>query len=111
MRTTRRTKLAVILGERPGRDPSRSNPAMPKVRNRLRQRDTFLGVILIAAAICLSCWPSAANSTIRAGSNTRAGSDRLRDHCSKAARVRICITDVFAPSFLAFDREDSPWQR
>src|SRR5690348_4103004 len=83
--TTRRTKLAVILGERPGRDASRSNPAMPKVRNRLRHRDTFLGVIFIAAAICLSCRPSAANSTIRARSTTRAGSDRLRAHCSKAA--------------------------
>jgi hypothetical protein len=85
MRTTRRAQLAVILGARPGREASRSNPAMPKVKNRLRQPDTFLGVIFIAAAICLSCRPSAANSTIRARSTTRAASDRLRAHCSKVA--------------------------
>ena len=85
MRTIRRAKLAVILGVRPGRKASRSNPAMPKVRNRLRQRDTFLGVIFIAQAICLSCRPSAANRTIRARSTIRAGSDRLRAHCSKVA--------------------------
>ena len=58
---------------------------MPKVRNRLRQRDTFFGVIFMPTAISLSCRPSAANSTIRARSTTRAGSDRLRAHCSKAA--------------------------
>ena len=86
MRTTRRMKRALILGVRPGRDASRSNPAMPTARNRLRQRDTFLGVIFIAAATSLSCRPSAANSTIRARSTTRAGSDRLRARCSKAAR-------------------------
>src|SRR5271157_2203731 len=60
-------------------------PAMPRVRNRLRQRDAFLDVIFMAAAICLSCRPSAANSTIRARSTTRAGSERLRAHCCKAA--------------------------
>src|SRR6266567_6431293 len=84
--TPRRTKLAVSLGERPGRDASCCNPAKPKVRSRLRHRDTFLGVIFIAAAIRLSCRPPAANSTIRARSTTRAGSDRLRAHCSKMAR-------------------------
>jgi hypothetical protein len=59
---------------------------MPKVRNRFRHRDTFFGVIFIRAAICMSCWPSPANSTMRARSTTRAGSDRLRARCSKVAR-------------------------
>jgi hypothetical protein len=44
-----------------------------------------LVVIFIAAAICLSCRPWAANKTIRARATTRSGSDRLRAHCSKAA--------------------------
>jgi hypothetical protein len=49
-------------------------------------RGTFLGVIFIVVAISLSCRPSAANSTMRARSTARAGSDRLRVRCSKAAR-------------------------
>src|SRR5438552_19132841 len=64
MRTTRRMKRALILGVRQGRDTSRSNPAMPKARNRLSQRDKFMGVIFIAAESPLSCTPSAAIWTI-----------------------------------------------
>src|SRR5215831_333936 len=44
MFTTRRTTLAVMVGVRPGRGASCCKPTMPKVRKRLRQRDTFLGV-------------------------------------------------------------------
>jgi hypothetical protein len=86
MFTNRRTKLAVICGVRPARGASRSKPARPKVRKRLRQRDTFLGVIFRMAAISLSCRASAANSTIRARSTTRAGSARVRTCCCKATR-------------------------
>ena len=64
MRTTRRAEKAVILGVRPGREASRFNPTMPRVRNRLRQRDTFLVITFSARAICLSCRPSAAVTAV-----------------------------------------------
>jgi hypothetical protein len=63
--TTRRIKWAVMVGVRPGRGASSSNPAMPKLRKRFRQRDTFFGVIFEITAISLSRRPSAANKTIR----------------------------------------------
>ena len=77
MVTTRLVRRAPILGLRPVRGASVSNPATPNVRKRLRHRETFFGVTAIAEAISLSCWPEAANNTIRARSATRTGRDRL----------------------------------
>jgi hypothetical protein len=75
MRFVRR---APILRLRPGRGASFSNPAMPSARKRLRQRETFFGVMAMRVAISLSCWPEAANNTMRARSATRTERDRLR---------------------------------
>ena len=55
MVTTRFRKRAPILGLRRGLDASFSNPATPSARKRLRQRETFLGVMAMSAAISLSC--------------------------------------------------------
>ena len=52
-------------------------PGTPSARKRLRQRETFFGVIAIPA-ISLSGWPEAANNKMRARSATRTGTDRLR---------------------------------
>jgi len=57
----------------PGRGASFSNPATPSVRKRFRHRETFFGVMAMTAAISLSCWPEAANNTMRARSATRTG--------------------------------------
>ena len=84
--TTRFLKRGPILGLRPGRGASFSNPATPRVRKRLRQRETFFGVIAMRAAISLSCWPEAANNTMRARSPTRTGRDRLRVWDSRIVR-------------------------
>ena len=53
--TTRWVRRAPILRFRPGRGASFSNPAMPSARKRLRQRETFFGVMAMRAAISLSC--------------------------------------------------------
>ena len=84
--TTRFVRRAPMVGLRPDRGASFSNPAMPRTRKRLRQRETFFGVIAIRAAISLSCWPEAASNTMRARSATRTGSDRLRAWDSNTVR-------------------------
>ena len=63
-------------------DVAVSGPA----RKRLRQRETFFGVMAMLAAISLSCWPEAANNTMRARSATRTGRDRLRAWDSSTVR-------------------------
>jgi hypothetical protein len=78
MVTTRMVRRAPMVGLRPGRGASFCNPGTPSARKRLRQRETFFGVIAIPAAISLSGWPEAANHTMRARSTTRTGRDRLR---------------------------------
>jgi hypothetical protein len=78
MATTRLVRRAPIVGLRPGRGASFCNPGTPSARKRLRQRETFFGVIAMLAAISLSGWPEAANNTMRARSATRTGRDRLR---------------------------------
>src|SRR5664279_323636 len=78
MVTTRFVRRVPIVGLRPGRGASFSNPDTPSARKRLRQRETFFGVMAMTAAISLSCWPEAANNTMRARSATRTGRDRLR---------------------------------
>src|SRR5271169_4059821 len=57
MVTTRLVRRAPMAGLRPGRCASFCNPATPSARKRLRQRDTFFGVIAMLAAISLSGWP------------------------------------------------------
>ena len=49
-----------MLGVRPGRDASFSKPAIPKARNRLRQRAALCAVIPNSTAMSLSCFPAAA---------------------------------------------------
>src|ERR1700690_1771534 len=78
MVTTRLVRRAPMVGLRPGRGASFCNPATPSARKRLRQRETFFGVIAMLAAISLSVWPEAGNNTMRARSATRTGRDRLR---------------------------------
>src|SRR5258708_40371069 len=78
MVTTRLVRRAPIVGLRPGRCASFGNPGTPSARKRLRQRETFFGVIAMLAAISLSDRPEAANNTNRARSAPRTGRDRLR---------------------------------
>jgi hypothetical protein len=84
--TTRFVSRVPILGLRPGRGASFCNPDTPSARKRLRQRETFFGVMAMLAAISLSCWPEAANNTMRARSATRTGRDRLRAWDSSTVR-------------------------
>jgi hypothetical protein len=102
MVTTRFRKRVPILGLRPGRGASFSHPATPSARKRLRQRETFLGVMAMLVAISLSCWPAAANSTMRARSTTRTGRDRLRAWDSKT--VRCCGLNVMTGAIRIRDR-------
>src|SRR5271167_294627 len=67
-----------MLGVRPGRGASFSKPAIPKARNRFRQRAAFCAVIPNSAATSLSCFPAAASNTIRARSTSRTDKDRGR---------------------------------
>src|SRR5258708_31859427 len=76
MVTTRLVRRAPIVGLRPGRCASFGNPGTPSARKRLRQRETFFGVIAMLAAISLSDRPDAANNTIRARPATPTGGDR-----------------------------------
>ena len=55
MVTTRLVRRAPMVGLRPGRGASFCNPATPSARKRLRQRETFFGVMAMRAAISLSC--------------------------------------------------------
>src|SRR6202049_1789984 len=78
MVTTRLVRRAPMVGFGPGRCASFYNAATPSARKRLRQRETFFGVIAMLAAISLSGWPEAASNTMGARSATRTGRDRLR---------------------------------
>jgi hypothetical protein len=62
------------------------HPATPGAIKRLRQRETFFGLATLRAAISLSCWPDAANNTMRARSTKRSGNDRLRAWDSNTVR-------------------------
>jgi len=84
--TTRCRRRASIVGLRPGRGASCSNPATPRARKRLRQRETFFGVMDRRPAMSWSCRPAAANNTMRERSTTRSGSDRLRTWDSNTVR-------------------------
>ena len=86
MVTTRCVRRALIVGLRPGRGASCSNPATPSARKRLRQRETFFGVMDRRTAMSLSCRPAAANNTMRDRSTTRNGSERLRTWDSNSVR-------------------------
>jgi len=86
MVTTRCVRRAPIVGLRPGRGASFSNPAIPNAKKRLRPRETFFAVVTMRAAISLSCWPQAANNTMRARSTTRSGRERLRARDSNTVR-------------------------
>jgi hypothetical protein len=83
---TRFTFAAEMLGVRPGRGASFSKPALPNARNRFRQRAAFCAVIPNSPAMSLSCFPAAANNTIRARSTRRTDNDRARAHCSSSSR-------------------------
>src|ERR1019366_9173926 len=78
MVTTRFVRRPPIVGLRPGRCASFCNPGTPSARKRLRQRETFFGVIAMLTAISLSGWPEAANNTMPARPAPRTGGDRLR---------------------------------
>ena len=83
--STRFTRAAEMLGVRPGLGASFSRPAIPKARNRFRQRATFCAVIPNSAAMSLSCFPAAASNTMRARSTRRTDRDPARAHCSSAS--------------------------
>jgi hypothetical protein len=72
------TRDSEIVRGRPGRGASFCSAASPPFRKRSRQRATSLGWMPNSAAIALSCHPSAARSTMRARSTTRAGNHRAR---------------------------------
>src|SRR5437667_12199637 len=55
-------------------------------RKRLRQRETFFGVMDRRTAMSLSWRPAAANNTMRDRSTTRNGSERLRTWDSNTVR-------------------------
>ena len=103
MVTTRCLRRAPILGLRPGRGATFSNPVTPSARNRLRQRETFFGVMDTDGCDFLVLLARRRNRTMRARSATRTGRDRLRAwdsntvRCSRlklmagAMRIRDCL--------------------
>ena len=90
--TTRLVKRVPMVGLRPGRCASFCSPATPSARKRLRQRETFFGVMAMTAAItCNSGTPlsEVADTTIvvEVGPEVVSGSTRMK---SATAQKMIC---------------------
>ena len=83
--TTCCTVAAGMRGVRPARGASFSNPAMPRSRNRLRQRAALCAVTFNAAALSWSSFPAAASHTMRAPSTWRPERERALAHCSSTS--------------------------